>query len=48
MAMRAYYVPLWIWHRLGERRWKISDFALQTNTRKKPVLEVDHLVSVDF
>jgi hypothetical protein len=47
-GVRAYYVPLWIWHRLGKRRWETSRLALQSNTRKSPVLEVDHLVSVDL
>jgi hypothetical protein len=38
-SVRAYYVPLWIWHRLGKRRLETSRLALQTNTRKRPVLE---------
>ena len=43
--VRAYYTPLWIWHRLDAERWKQSAIALRLGA-KLPELDVDHTVAV--
>ena len=43
--VRQYFGPLWIWHRLGEARWKASSVPLRIG-KSRVELEVDHLVSV--
>jgi len=43
--VRAYYLPLWIWHRLEEKRWKASSVPLRTR-KSGGTLDVDHIVSV--
>jgi hypothetical protein len=43
--VRGYYVPLWIWHRLDDDRWKCSKIQLRAKGKKKLNLEVDHSVS---
>lgn len=43
--VRAYYLPLWVWHRLEEKRWKASSVPLRTR-KSGGTLDVDHIVSV--
>ncbi|BCS31423.1 hypothetical protein TBR22_A06240 [Luteitalea sp. TBR-22] len=40
-----YYVPLWLWHRLDERRWKASKGPLRIS-KTGVSSDVDHLVAV--
>jgi hypothetical protein len=46
--VKAYYSPLWVWHRLDERRWDVSRLTLRERTRATPKLEVDHIVAVEM
>jgi Protein of unknown function DUF262 len=46
--VREYYLALWVWHRLDNIRWMQSQIPLRTNTRKQPILHVDHLISYDL
>lgn len=39
-----YRTALWIWHRLGDERWRMSSIPLRVG-KKKPSLEVDHTVA---
>lgn len=43
--VRAYYLPLWVWHRLEENRWKASSIPLRTR-KSGGTLDVDHIMSV--
>jgi hypothetical protein len=46
-AVRQYYLPLWVWHRIDSERWKFSAIPLRESKRgKNPAPEVDHLVAV--
>jgi hypothetical protein len=40
-----YFVALWLWHRLDQKRWEASSIPLRIDQRKID-LEVDHIVSV--
>jgi hypothetical protein len=44
--VRAYYAPLWVWHRLDADRWKMSSIPLRLRARKEPSWDVDHVISV--
>jgi hypothetical protein len=46
--VRAYYVPLWIWHRIDPARWNVSSLPLRDASRKKVRLDVDHVVAVEM
>jgi 5-methylcytosine-specific restriction endonuclease McrA len=46
--VKAYYSPLWIWHRLDERRWDVSKLTLRERSRAEPKLDVDHVVAVEM
>ena len=46
--VRIYYAHLWIWHRLDDVRWKMSQIPLKTKSRKKVSLHVDHTVAYAF
>jgi hypothetical protein len=43
--VRLYYAPLWIWHRLDNKRWAASSIPLRAGRRKTPRLDVDHVVA---
>lgn len=43
--VRAYYLPLWIWHRLDASRWAASSVPLRTR-KSGGTLDVDHVVSI--
>jgi hypothetical protein len=43
--VRAYFLPLWIWHRLDETRWSFSSVHLDAGKAKQS-LEVDHIAAV--
>jgi hypothetical protein len=43
--VRGYFAALWIWHRLDETRWKMSQIQLRTGKGKKTNLDVDHTVA---
>ncbi len=43
--VRVYYAPLWIWHRLEDKRWKISKIQLRSAQSGAMSLDVDHLVA---
>jgi hypothetical protein len=43
--VRIYYAPLWIWHRLDAKRWKMSQIPLRTSKRRKINLHVDHSIA---
>lgn len=45
-AVREYFGPLFIWHRLDKERWEMSQIPLRTGQRQKIKTEVDHVVSV--
>jgi len=40
-----YRTLLWVWHRLEEKRWDMSQIPLRTGRRQKCDLEVDHTVA---
>jgi hypothetical protein len=44
-SVSAYYVPLWVWHRLDARRWSASAIQLRENKQKKLNYDVDHVVA---
>jgi len=41
----VYRTALWVWHRLEEKRWKVSQVPLRYKRNKKVSLDVDHTVS---
>lgn len=41
-----YSLPLWLWHRLDQKRWDASKVSLRDKKRGSVRLEVDHLVAV--
>jgi len=43
----VYRTALWVWHRLDEKRWKMSSVSLRID-RKNPRLDVDHTVAWDL
>jgi len=43
--VHAYYQPLWVWHRLDERRWRYSSVPLRTGRKRVSKLEVDHVIA---
>ena len=43
--VRAYFLPLWIWHRLDESRWGFSSLHMDA-AKARQSLEVDHIVAV--
>jgi len=46
-AVRQYYVPLWLWHRLDKKRFQYSQKPLRHDQKKKgSKAEVDHVVAV--
>jgi hypothetical protein len=45
-AVRQYYLPLWVWHRLDSARWAASKVALRDSKRATVSTEVDHVVAV--
>jgi hypothetical protein len=45
-AVHQYYLPLWLWHRLGAERWKASALPLRESKRGGLNIEVDHVVAV--
>jgi len=40
----VYQTPLWVWHRLDEERWKMSEIPLRIG-KSKGSLDVDHAVT---
>ena len=44
--VRAYFTPLWIWHRLNQGRWNASKDPLLIGKGKSDSLDVDHSISV--
>jgi len=45
--VHQYYLPLWLWHRLDEERWRFSAIPLRESKRgRSPAPEVDHIVAV--
>jgi len=44
--VRAYFTPLWIWHRLNKARWEASKNPLLIGKSKSGSLDVDHVISV--
>jgi hypothetical protein len=44
--VRNYYSYLWIWHRIDAARWQMSKTPLRETEKKKPSIEVDHVVAV--
>jgi hypothetical protein len=40
----VYRTALWVWHRLGSKRWEMSSIPLRVG-KSKPSLEVDHVVA---
>lgn len=44
-SVSAYYVPLWVWHRLDNDRWAASAIQLRENKQKKLAYDVDHVVA---
>jgi len=45
-VVHQYYLPLWLWHRLDDKRWAASKLPLRESLRGTPSLEVDHVVAV--
>ncbi|MFV8754822.1 DUF262 domain-containing protein [Nannocystaceae bacterium ST9] len=41
-----YYLPLWLWHRIDEPRWKASALPLREAKRGGLSLDVDHVVAI--
>ncbi|MBL8614335.1 MAG: DUF262 domain-containing protein [Deltaproteobacteria bacterium] len=41
-----YFLPLWLWHRLDECRWKASALSLRESKRGDLSFDVDHVVAV--
>jgi hypothetical protein len=41
-----YYLPLWLWHRLNEERWKASALPLREAKRGALSHDVDHIVAI--
>lgn len=41
-----YYLPLWLWHRLDDHRWKASAIPLRESKHANLSLDVDHIVAV--
>jgi hypothetical protein len=44
--VRDYFLPLWLWHRLDEKRWKASAVPLRESKRGSLSIDVDHVVAV--
>ena len=45
--VHLYFLALWVWHRLNERRWAFSRTPLAIG-KSKIAIDVDHLVSVGY
>jgi hypothetical protein len=43
--VRVYYAPLWVWHRLDAKRWKMSKIQLRSAQPGAMSLDVDHSVA---
>jgi len=43
--VRAYFLPLWVWHRIDAERWDASRVPLRIR-KTNGTLDVDHIVSV--
>jgi len=41
----VYRTALWVWHRLEEKRWKVSQVPLRFKKKKTVSLDVDHTVA---
>jgi len=46
--VRVYYAPLWVWHRLEAKRWKMSKIQLRSAQSGAMSLDVDHSVAHDI
>jgi hypothetical protein len=46
--VRVYYTALWLWNRLDAERWKSAELGLKDEGRRKPSIEVDHIVAWDL
>lgn len=40
-----YRTPLWVWHRLDDKRWEMSKIPLRIKPKTKSALDVDHTVA---
>lgn len=45
--VHQYFLALWVWHRLDASRWDSSQVQIP-KSKKKPALDVDHIVSCSF
>ena len=43
--VRFYYTALWLWNRLDKKRWKSAKLALRQQSKRKGIIEVDHIVA---
>jgi hypothetical protein len=46
--VRVYYTALWLWNRLDASRWESAQLGLKDEGRRKPSIEVDHIVAWDL
>ncbi|MDD9965551.1 MAG: DUF262 domain-containing protein [Myxococcales bacterium] len=45
-SVHQYHLPLWLWHRLDEDRWRASAVPLREARRRSLKIEVDHVAAV--